>query len=240
MLIYAFLIIFESQTKYNRCGLTPFPMLQIKQFTFNPFQVNNYLLYDDTGECAIIDAATYEKHEKKELASFISDNKLKPVVQLFTHCHIDHMLGSRYISKTYKLKPLTHKDSLPFLENSKEYGKVFGFDVEKPVLPEEFIEDGDTVTFGNQELKVLHTPGHAAGSLCYYHEKQQFVIVGDVLFQGGVGRSDLPTGDHDLLIKSILQKLMTLPPETTVYPGHGPATTIEEEKSGNPFLTGVY
>ncbi len=215
-------------------------MLQIKQFAFNPFQVNNYLLYDDTGECAIIDAATCEKHEKKALASFISDNNLKPVLQLFTHCHIDHMLGSRYISKAYKLKPLTHKDSLPFLENSKEYGKVFGFDVEKPVMPDEFIEDGDTVTFGNQELKVLHTPGHAAGSLCYYHEKQQFVIVGDVLFQGGIGRTDLPTGDHDLLIKSIFQKLMTLPPETTVYPGHGPATTIGEEKGGNPFLTGVY
>ncbi len=215
-------------------------MVHIKQFTFNPFQVNTYVLYDDTGECVIIDASCYEKHEKKELAGFIKDNDLKPVLQLLTHCHIDHMLGSRFISKTYRLKPLTHKDSLPFLENSKEYGKVFGFDVEKPVLPNVFISDGDILQFGRQELKVLHTPGHAAGSLCYYHEAESFVVAGDVLFQGSIGRTDLPTGDHDLLIKSILQKLTVLPDHTRVFPGHGPATTIVEERMANPYLTGVY
>lgn len=215
-------------------------MVQIKQFTFNPFQVNTYILYDDTGECVIIDASCYEKNEKKQLVSFIEENKLKPVLQLFTHCHIDHMLGSRFVSKTYRLKPLTHKDSLPFLENSKEYGKVFGFDVDKPVMPEIFIEEGDMLEFGNQELRVIHTPGHAAGSLCYYHKAGGFVIVGDVLFQGSIGRTDLPTGDHDLLIKSILQKLMVLPADTRVYPGHGPETTIGEERTANPYLTGVY
>ncbi len=214
--------------------------MHIRQFTFNPFQVNTYILYDDSGECAIIDASCYEKHEKKQLADFIEENKLKPVLQLFTHCHIDHMLGSRFISKTYKLKPITHKDSLPFLENSKEYGKAFGFDMDKPVLPEVFIDDGDILMFGNQELKVLHTPGHAAGSLCYYNEPGNFVVVGDVLFQGSIGRTDLPTGNHDLLIKSILQKLMVLPGKTTVYPGHGQSTTIAEERTANPYLTGIY
>ncbi len=214
--------------------------MHIRQFTFNPFQVNTYILYDDSGECAIIDASCYEKHEKKQLADFIEENKLKPVLQLFTHCHIDHMLGSRFISKTYKLKPITHKDSLPFLENSKEYGKAFGFNMDKPVLPEVFIDDGDILMFGNQELKVLHTPGHAAGSLCYYNEPGNFVVVGDVLFQGSIGRTDLPTGNHDLLIKSILQKLMVLPGKTTVYPGHGQSTTIAEERTANPYLTGIY
>ncbi len=214
--------------------------MHIRQFSFNPFQVNTYILYDDTGECAIIDASCYEKHEKKQLADFIEEKQLKPVLQLFTHCHIDHMLGSRFVSKTYKLKPLTHKDSLPFLENSKEYGKAFGFDVEKPVLPEVFIDDGDILMFGKQELKVLHTPGHAAGSLCYYHESGNLVVVGDVLFQGSIGRTDLPTGDHDLLIKSILQKLMVLPGNTTVYPGHGPSTLIADERTANPYLTGIY
>lgn len=214
--------------------------MHIRQFSFNPFQVNTYILYDDTGECAIIDASCYEKDEKKQLADFIEEKQLKPVLQLFTHCHIDHMLGSRFVSKTYKLKPLTHKDSLPFLENSKEYGKAFGFDVEKPVLPEVFIDDGDILMFGKQELKVLHTPGHAAGSLCYYHEPGNHVIVGDVLFQGSIGRTDLPTGDHDLLIKSILQKLMVLPGNTTVYPGHGPSTLIADERTANPYLTGIY
>ncbi len=215
-------------------------MIQVKQFTFNPFQVNTYILYDETGECAIIDASCYEKQEKKALAQYISDNNLRPVLQLFTHCHIDHMLGSRFISKTYKLKPLTHKDSLPFLQNSKDYGKAFGFDLDKPVMPDVFIDDGDILQFGHQELKVLHTPGHAAGSLCYYHAASNFVVVGDVLFQGSVGRTDLPTGDHDLLIKSILQKLMVLPADTRVYPGHGPETTIGEERTANPYLTGVY
>lgn len=214
--------------------------MHIRQFSFNPFQVNTYILYDDTGECAIIDASCYEKHEKKQFADFIEEKQLKPVLQLFTHCHIDHMLGSRFVSKTYKLKPLTHKDSLPFLENSKEYGKAFGFDVEKPVLPEVFIDDGDILMFGKQELKVLHTPGHAAGSLCYYHESGNLVVVGDVLFQGSIGRTDLPTGDHDLLIKSILQKLMVLPDNTTVYPGHGPSTLIADERKANPYLTGIY
>ena len=215
-------------------------MINIKKFTFNAFQVNTYVLYDDTGECAIVDASCYEKNEKKELAAFIEENNLNPVAQLLTHCHIDHMLGSRFISKTYKLKPLTHKDSLPFLENSKDYGKVFGFDVDKPVMPEIFLDDGDIVEFGKQELKVIYTPGHAAGSLCFYNEANKFVLVGDVLFQNSVGRTDLPTGDHDQLIKSILQKLLVLPDDTTVYPGHGPSTSIREERSGNPFLTGVY
>lgn len=187
-----------------------------------------------------MDASCYEKEEKKELSRFIEDNGLRPVLQLFTHCHIDHMLGSRFISKTYKLKPLTHKDSLTFLENSKDYGKAFGFDVDKPVMPDVYLDDGDILQFGNQEVKVLHTPGHAAGSLCYYSVEGNFVVVGDVLFRGSVGRTDLPTGDHDLLIKSILQKLMVLPSDTTVYPGHGPATSIGEERTANPYLTGVY
>lgn len=215
-------------------------MVKIKKFTFNAFQVNTYLVYDDTGECAIIDASCYDKNEKKLLSDFIKDNQLTPVVQLLTHCHIDHVLGSRYISKTYQLKPLTHKDSLPFLENIKEYGKVFDFNVEKPVMPEVFLDDGDVIEFGNQELKVIHTPGHAAGSLCYYHESGKHLFVGDVLFQNSIGRTDLPTGNHDLLIKSILQKLFVLPNETIVYPGHGNETTINDERMGNPYLTGVY
>ncbi len=215
-------------------------MIQIKTFVFNPFQVNCYVLYDETGACAIIDPSCYEKHEEKELAGFIEEAGLKPECILFTHCHIDHILGSRFVSKKYKLKPLTHKDSLLFLENSKEYGKSFGFDVSRPIMPEKFLEDGDAVKFGNQELKVLHAPGHADGSLCYYHEKAGFVVVGDVLFNNGIGRTDLPTGDYDTLIKSIFEKLMDLPEEVTVYPGHGPSTSIGYEKKSNPFLTGVY
>ena len=207
---------------------------------FNPFQTNTYVLYDETGECVIVDPSCYEKREQEQLAAFIDEKKLKPVALLFTHCHIDHMLGNNFVAKKYKLKPLTHKDSLLFLENSRDYGKSFGFDVERPIMPEKFLEDGDVVHFGNQQLQVIYTPGHAAGSLCYYHKPSQSLIAGDVLFQNSIGRTDLPTGDYDTLIKTILQKLMLLPEEVTVYPGHGPSTSIGYEKKTNPFLTGVY
>ncbi|MFO7998833.1 MAG: MBL fold metallo-hydrolase [Bacteroidales bacterium] len=215
-------------------------MSQIKIMTFNPFQVNTHIIYDESRECVIVDPACYEKEEEKQLAGFIQAEKLKVSAILFTHCHIDHMLGSRFASRTFRLKPLTHKDSMTFLENSKEYGKVFGFDVKKPIMPDSFLDDGDLVQFGNQELKVIHAPGHAAGSLCYYNEKEKYVIVGDILFNGGIGRTDLPTGDHDTLIKSILDQLLVLPDEVIVYPGHGPATSIGEERKSNPFLTGIY
>lgn len=215
-------------------------MLQIEVMPFNPFQTNTYILYDETGKCVIIDPSCYEKEEEKKLSAFIEQKKLKPVAILYTHCHIDHMLGNNYVAKKYRIKPFTHKDSLLFLENSRTYAKSFGFEIDKPVMPESFLEDGDIVKFGNQQLRAIHAPGHAAGSLCYYHEESGSLVVGDVLFQNSIGRTDLPTGDHDTLIKSILQSLMTLPEDVTVYPGHGPSTNIGYEKKTNPFLTGVY
>ena len=211
-------------------------MLKIKIFPFNPFQVNTYVLYDETGECVIIDASCYESHEEKQLRMFIEEKGLKPVLLLNTHCHIDHILGNNFVADTWNIKPVMHKDSIPFLENAIEYGQTFGFNVKKPVMPEEFIADGQIIRFGNQELKVLETPGHAAGSVCFYHQEQNLVIAGDVLFHNSIGRTDLPTGDYDILINSIQTQLMVLPDETRVYCGHGPATTIGEERKGNPFL----
>lgn len=215
-------------------------MIQIKSLVFNPFQVNTYILYDETRECVIIDPACYEPHEEKQMAAFIEKEQLKPVALLYTHCHIDHILGNNFMVKTYGLKPLAHRDSLPFLTNSQSYGKTFGFDVEDPILPEHFLEDGQEIGFGNQKLKALHTPGHAAGSLCFYHEEEGFVIAGDVLFHQSIGRTDLPTGDFDLLIRSIGDKLLSLPDAVKVYPGHGPSTTIGAERKHNPFLNGGY
>lgn len=215
-------------------------MSSIKIFPFNSFQVNTYVLYDETGECVIIDPACYEKEEEKQLSDFILSEKLQPKHLLLTHAHIDHILGIRFVSDTYGITPLTHKDSMAFLESSREYGKVFGFDVKKPVLPDSFLSDGDTVSYGKQNLKVIYTPGHAAGSLCFYHEKDQFLIAGDVLFQNSIGRTDLPTGDHDTLIKSILHKIMILPDAVKVFSGHGPQTTVGRERTSNPFLNGLY
>ncbi len=211
-------------------------MLQIKIFAFNPFQVNTYILYDETGECAIVDAACYGDQEEQVLKTFIDEKQLKPVLLLNTHCHIDHILGNNFVANTWQLKPMLQKDGLEFLDNAVEYGETFGFGIDKPVMPEEYIKEGQVLRFGNQELKVLETPGHAAGSVCLYHEKEKFVIAGDVLFRNSIGRTDLPTGNFDLLIQSIHTKLLPLEEEVKVYCGHGPATTIGDEKENNPFL----
>ena len=210
--------------------------MKIKSFAFNPFQVNTYVLYDDTGECVIIDPACYEPHEEQALTGFLEEAQLRPKAILFTHGHVDHILGGQFVCNRYELKPLAHKDVTPFLVNSVEHGRAFGFDVKKPVMPETFINEGDTIRFGEQQLAVILAPGHAAGSLCYYHEEAGVLIAGDVLFQGSIGRTDLPTGDYDTLISSIHHKLMTLPPDVEVFPGHGPSTTIGYERDHNPFL----
>ncbi len=210
--------------------------MDIKSFVFNPFQVNTYILYDNTGECVIIDPACYEPHEERTLIGFIKDTQLLPSAILFTHGHVDHILGGQFVCKQYDLKPMIHQDALPFLTNSVEHGRAFGFDVKKPVMPEVFIKDGDTIGFGMQQLKVILAPGHADGSLCFYHEDAKVLIAGDVLFQESIGRTDLPTGNHDTLIASIRNKLFTLPPDVEVLPGHGPSTTIGHEKDHNPFL----
>jgi hydroxyacylglutathione hydrolase len=215
-------------------------MLSIKIFPFNAFQVNTYVLYDSTGECAIIDAACYDRAEEEQLKDFIDKNNLKPVLLLNTHCHIDHILGNNFISKTYNLKPQVHADGMFFLESATEYGRTFGFEIGKPVLPEEYLTDGQIIRFGDQRMIVLEAPGHAAGSVCFYHPEEKLVIVGDVLFHNSIGRTDLPSGNYDELIKSINQKLMVMEDDVKVYTGHGKDTTIGYERKTNPFLNGVY
>jgi len=211
-------------------------MNTIKTLAFNAFQVNTYVVYDETRECLIVDPACYEAHEKKQLADFIQKEQLTVKGILYTHAHIDHILGNNFAIEHYGQLTQMHRDSLPFLEGSTEYGKMFGFETEVPVLPSKFIVDGEIIAYGNQQIKALLTPGHAAGSLCFYNEKEGFVIVGDALFSGSIGRTDLPTGDYDLLISSITEKLLSLPDSVKVYPGHGPSTTIGQERKFNPFL----
>jgi hydroxyacylglutathione hydrolase len=211
-------------------------MGKIKKFIFNDFQVNTYLLYDETQECTVIDAACYSEEEKKELETFISKNKLKVVRNLNTHCHVDHVLGNSFIAEKFKVYPEYHEESVPFFLTLPEIGSSFGFKLDSSPDPEGFFQGGDTITFGNTILKVLYTPGHAAGSVCFYNEKEGYVITGDVLFKDTIGRTDLPTGSLDLLMKSIRGKLFTLPDDTTVLAGHGPETTIGYEKMNNSFI----
>lgn len=213
-------------------------MIQIQTIPFNPFQVNTCLLFDDTGDCVIIDAACYTPAEELQLKAFIRGNNLKPVALLNTHCHIDHILGNNFVVREFGLKPQIHVAGKPFLESAVEYGATFGFEVEEPVMPQSYLEDGQILRFGSQQLKVLYTPGHADGSVCFYNEAEKLLIAGDVLFHRGIGRTDLPTGNYETLITSINTQLMPLPEDTRVICGHGPDTTIGEEKHENPYLVG--
>lgn len=212
-------------------------MLQLKKFVFNPFQVNTYVLYDETGECIIIDAACSSAPENEAISNFILNQKLKPVMLLSTHAHIDHILGNDFIATTYNLTLAAHPDGALYLENAMEYAQSFGLRLEKVCQPGIHLVDGQILRFGNTTIHVLHTPGHANGSLCFLNNEANCVITGDVLFYQSIGRTDLPGGDYDVLKKSIWNKLFVLPDQTVVYPGHGPETTIGSEKNNNPFVS---
>lgn len=211
-------------------------MLHIKQFGFNDFQVNTYVVYDDTKECLIIDPGMYYENEKTEFEEFISTNELKPVLLLNTHAHIDHIIANKFVADLYHIKLAAHKECEDFLKHAKEYGLTFGIKLDEIKTIDIFIDENTPLRFGTSVLEVFYTPGHADGSLCFYAKEAGFVLTGDVLFYQSIGRTDLPTGNYDLLQESIWSKLFTLPDETTVYPGHGPETAINYEKLHNPFV----
>jgi glyoxylase-like metal-dependent hydrolase (beta-lactamase superfamily II) len=200
--------------------------------------VNTYLIYDGGGECIIIDPACSDASENSVLDQFIGDKKLKPVSQVFTHCHVDHIPGMAHIFHKYGLKPLMHPESLKFLHRANEQGRMFGFMVDEIVEPEVFINEGETLQAGGFSLEILYTPGHADGHICLVCREGKFVITGDVLFRESIGRTDFVTGDFDLLSANIKNKLYILDKDFTVFPGHGPSTTVGNEKKYNPFVRG--
>jgi hydroxyacylglutathione hydrolase len=211
-------------------------MISVEIFEVNPFQQNTSVLYDETGECAIVDPGFYDRGEEEALLDFISENKLKPVLLLNTHCHIDHILGNKFVADRYKLDLWMHKDDLPLLQAAKSYAHMYGLNYNHSPEPVHFIKEGDVIKFGNSELQTLHVPGHAPGHIIFIDEPGLQIIGGDVLFKGSIGRTDLPGGNHDQLIKAIKEKVFTLNPKYVVYPGHGPTTTIGYEKENNPFF----
>ena len=211
-------------------------MLQVKKFVFNPFQLNAYVVYNETGEALIFDPAVSGAGEMKELEDFISENRLTPKLLVNTHSHIDHILGNSKVAERYGIPLAAHPAGQPFLDRAFDSAARFGLplDAVKPMdIP---LGEGEELKLGKDVLQVFDTPGHADGSLCFYAEKEGFVITGDVLFYQSIGRTDLPTGDYDVLQKSIWEKLFVLPDETKVYPGHGPDTKIGDEKVNNPFV----
>ncbi|MBT6807879.1 MAG: MBL fold metallo-hydrolase [Flavobacteriales bacterium] len=211
--------------------------MEIKKITFNPFQENTYVVWDETRECIIIDPGCYEDSEKEILKRFIVDNNLNPVKLINTHCHIDHILGNRFVSENWNIELHIHKLDLPLLENAGGIAKTYGFKkYEGSPYPQHFLKDGDLLNFGKSKLEIVFTPGHAPGHICLFSKEEKFIVAGDVLFNGSIGRTDLPGGDYDTLIDIIQNKLMVLEDETVVHCGHGPSTTIGKERMTNPFL----
>jgi hydroxyacylglutathione hydrolase len=211
-------------------------MATVKAFTNNPYQENTYLLYDNSGECAIIDPGMYTGAEQDVVVNFIKSNNLKPTLLLNTHCHIDHVLGNKFVFDQYGLKPLFHEGELVVLQAVPVWSQQSGIRYELSPLPDTYLPETGSISFGNTTLQLIFAPGHSPAHLCFYDEADGILIGGDVLFRGSIGRTDLPGGNHTQLLQNIQEKLFTLPDGVTVYPGHGPKTTIGYEKQTNPFF----
>jgi hydroxyacylglutathione hydrolase len=211
-------------------------MISIKVFTFNPVQENTYVLSDEKDACCIIDPGCYFDHERAELEKFVGQEGLTPKWLLNTHCHLDHVFGNKFVYDTWALPLHLHELEKPILEAMPEYGRAWEMPFENYRGPLTFLRPGEPIKFGGDELDTLFLPGHSPGSIGFYCRRQGFIIVGDTLFRNSIGRTDLPGGHHETLLKSIRDQLWPLPDETVVYPGHGEPTNIGWEKKHNPFL----
>ncbi len=207
------------------------------RFVFNPYQVNTYIIADQDGKCIIVDPACCSPEEQKTLVELIEKEKLTPEWLINTHGHFDHVIGNAFVCHTWKVKTAACYEDLMLMENAYRQGEIFGFPVEQPPTPEVDLKEGD-FSMGNIHLHIYHVPGHSPGSIVLHSPSDKWLICGDVLFNGSIGRTDLIGGNFDTLIENIKSKLLVLPPETMVYPGHGPETSIGQEILHNPFLNG--
>ena len=211
--------------------------MNIKIFTFNQFFENTFIISDSTNECIIIDPGCYDKNEKQILKDYILSNNLVPTKLINTHCHIDHILGNNFVSKTWDLELEIHHKDIDLLKNSKNIADLYGFvNYENSPITNKFLVEGDIIEFGKSKLEVLFTPGHAPGHISLYSKNENFIISGDVLFNNSIGRTDLPGGNYNTLIDTIKSKFLCLDDSTVVYCGHGPSTTVGKERINNPFL----
>jgi len=212
--------------------------MTLHHLVYNPYEVNAFIIASDDGQCLLVDPACCSAAEQDDFRKFIYDRGLSPVWLINTHGHYDHITGNVFVCKEWSsMKISAHRDELIVMELGYDRGEQFGFPANKPPKPTVFLGDGDSVEISyDVSLQVLHIPGHSPGSIALYSPEQEWVIVGDILFNGSIGRTDLPGGNFDLLIDGIKSKLLTLPPETKVLTGHGPFTTIGQEKANNPYL----
>lgn len=211
-------------------------MFQIKPFIFNFASENTYLLFNENKNAWLIDPGNMNEHETQVISSFITENGLKIQKILLTHAHIDHVLGLQWAFDTYKVPVTMHQDDKEVLDMFQVNGMRFGFELDHIHVDIEFVNEGDELDFDGEKFKIYHVPGHSPGSVVYHNEARKFMISGDVLFEGSIGRTDLYKGNYEQLINGIKTKLFILDDETQVFSGHGNATTIGFEKQHNPFL----
>lgn len=211
-------------------------MLHIKSFIFSPIQENTYILYNEFKDCIIIDPGCYYDTEKEEMDQFIKEMVLQPKMLLNTHCHLDHVFGNKFIAEKYGLSLHIHPDEKKMLDLAPASGLMYNMPFDNYTGELLYFQEDELIELGEDVLQVIATPGHSPGSVSFYSKKDGFVISGDALFNRSIGRTDLPGGNHEQLIKNIKDKLFVLPGETDVYSGHGPVTKIEEEKKFNHFL----
>jgi glyoxylase-like metal-dependent hydrolase (beta-lactamase superfamily II) len=210
--------------------------MHLHHFTLNPFLENTYLVWDDTGQCAIVDPGMYLPREQQLVQEFIRQKGLQPVLCLNTHCHIDHVFGNAWVHRTYGLLPQLPEAELVVLQAAPVFGEVYGFPFEPSPQPEVYLQPGSVARVGDIELEVLSVPGHSPGHVAFWHPATRQVLAGDVLFQGSIGRTDLPGGDMDTLMHSIFDVLLPLGDDVTVHPGHGNPTTLGQERQRNVYL----
>ena len=211
-------------------------MLKIKSFTFNPYQENTYLIFDDSKEAVVIDPGNYEAYENESISKFIDENKLQLKKIILTHCHLDHCLGNKYLNQKYGAELLIPFDERDLYKNVENIATLFGFANYSHLDENKYLKEKDKIEFGNIKLDVLFLPGHSPGHLAFYFKNDNVCFSGDVLFYNSIGRTDLPGGDHNALINSIKNKLFLLNPDTIIYSGHGQKTILKNEMKNNPFL----
>lgn len=211
-------------------------MLQIKSFAFNPFSENTYVVFNELKNAYLIDPGNFSDAETEALAKFIADENLKIQNILLTHAHIDHVLGLQWAYDTFNVSVLMHEMDKELLDRNPMSARQFGFFFKPFEGIIEFISESDLLDLDSDRFKTLHVPGHSPGSVAFYSEAQKFLISGDVLFEGSIGRTDLYKGDPEQLLESVKTQLFVLDDETKVYSGHGNPTTIGFERNHNPFF----
>ena len=211
-------------------------MLTIKEFCFNAFLENTYVLYNEKKEAIIVDPGCYLKNEKEILSNWIAEMELTPTLLLNTHCHLDHVFGNTFVSELYGLTAHFHINEQAVIDRLPEGGARWGVPTDPYTGPVKYIAQDEIISFGVDQFKVLFTPGHSPGSVCFYHKEQDFMLGGDLIFLDGVGRTDLPGSNPLDLINSITSQIFPMPDSLTIYSGHGPKTTWGREKAANPYI----